>query len=141
MQRISGWVEQGDNKVTTGGLQSTTLVQESIPGATVTVYLAGTTNLATIFLDNNTIPTPLANPFVANNNGTWFFYVTNGRYDIVFSGGGLAAPFTLSDVQAFDYNQIILSVFANNAAALAGGLVPGQLYRTGSDPDNVCIVH
>ena len=34
-----------------------------------------------------------------------------------------------------------LSVFSNNAAAIAGGLSVGQLYRTGLDPDTVCIVH
>lgn len=32
-------------------------------------------------------------------------------------------------------------VFANNAAALLGGLIPGHLYRTGGDPDYVAIVH
>jgi hypothetical protein len=32
-------------------------------------------------------------------------------------------------------------IFANNAAALAGGLVAGQLYRTGADPDVICVVH
>ncbi len=34
-----------------------------------------------------------------------------------------------------------LLVFANNAAAVAGGLVRGQFYRTGGDPDAVCVVH
>ncbi len=34
-----------------------------------------------------------------------------------------------------------LSVYANNAAAITGGLVAGNLYRTGADPDTVCIVH
>lgn len=34
-----------------------------------------------------------------------------------------------------------LQIFANNAAALAGGLSVGQLYRTGADPDAVCVVH
>lgn len=34
-----------------------------------------------------------------------------------------------------------LPAYADNAAALAGGLVAGNLYRTGSDPDTVCIVH
>ena len=34
-----------------------------------------------------------------------------------------------------------LPVYANNAAAMAGGLVAGDLYRTGSDPDLVCVVH
>lgn len=34
-----------------------------------------------------------------------------------------------------------LPVFANNAAAKSGGLKPGMPYRTGADPDAVCVVH
>lgn len=34
-----------------------------------------------------------------------------------------------------------LQVFANNAAALAGGLAVGDFYRTGADPDLVAVVH
>ena len=34
-----------------------------------------------------------------------------------------------------------LPVYANNAAAVAGGLAVGDLYRAGGDPDAVCVVH
>jgi len=34
-----------------------------------------------------------------------------------------------------------LPVYANNAAAVAGGLTAGAFYRTGSDPDPVCVTH
>lgn len=34
-----------------------------------------------------------------------------------------------------------VAVYANNAAAVAGGLVAGDLYRTNADPDPLCIVH
>ncbi len=34
-----------------------------------------------------------------------------------------------------------LPVYANNAAAITGGLIAGNLYRTGGNPDPVCIVH
>lgn len=34
-----------------------------------------------------------------------------------------------------------IPVFADNAAALAGGLTPGAFYRTGADPDPVCVAH
>jgi hypothetical protein len=34
-----------------------------------------------------------------------------------------------------------LPIFANNAAAITGGLVAGNLYRTGGDPDIVAVVH
>lgn len=38
-------------------------------------------------------------------------------------------------------NISTLPVYANNAAAILGGLVAGDLYRTGADPDPVCAVH
>jgi hypothetical protein len=34
-----------------------------------------------------------------------------------------------------------LPVYANNAAAVGGGLAAGDFYRTGADPDPVCVVH
>jgi hypothetical protein len=34
-----------------------------------------------------------------------------------------------------------LPAYANNAAAVAAGLTAGAFYRTGSDPDAVCVVH
>jgi hypothetical protein len=34
-----------------------------------------------------------------------------------------------------------LPAYANNTAAKAGGLVAGQSYRTGGDPDLICVVH
>ena len=34
-----------------------------------------------------------------------------------------------------------LPVFANNAAAVAGGLTAGAFYRNGGDPDHLCVVH
>jgi hypothetical protein len=34
-----------------------------------------------------------------------------------------------------------LRVYPNNAAALAGGLEHGDVYRTGADPDVIAIVH
>ena len=34
-----------------------------------------------------------------------------------------------------------LPIYANNAAAVAGGLTAGAFYRTNGDPDLVCVVH
>ena len=34
-----------------------------------------------------------------------------------------------------------LPVYADNAAAITGGLLVGDFYRTGADPDPVCVVH
>lgn len=38
-------------------------------------------------------------------------------------------------------SSVGLPVYANNAAAIAGGLVAGNFYRTGANPDPVCVVH
>jgi hypothetical protein len=37
--------------------------------------------------------------------------------------------------------KLSLPVYANNAAALAGGLVADDLYRTNGNPDTICVVH
>ena len=44
-------------------------------------------------------------------------------------------------ITTFDKSIYTLDVYADNAAALAGGLVVGQLYRNNANPDAVCIVH
>jgi hypothetical protein len=57
------------------------------------------------------------------------------------SGATVVAP-TLTSATLGGVTTIQnLQIFANNAAALAGGLVAGQLYRSGADPDVVFIVH
>jgi Mg2+/Co2+ transporter CorB len=35
----------------------------------------------------------------------------------------------------------ILPIYSNNADAISGGLSAGMYYRTGADPDVVCVVH
>lgn len=37
--------------------------------------------------------------------------------------------------------NVTLTAYANNTAAVAGGLVAGDFYRTNADPDTVCVVH
>jgi len=56
----------------------------AVGGVTVTVRLAGTGTLATIYSDNGS--TVKANPFTNDSDGEFFFYASNGRYDIVLSG-------------------------------------------------------
>jgi len=72
-----------------------------VGGATITVYNAGTLTLATIFDDNNPVPTPKSNPFLADTNGFFFFYAAPGRYDIRFEGGGptpIPTAYTWGDI-------------------------------------------
>lgn len=100
MQKVQGWVENGNITVSIAstGYVSSTKVQGSFPLGTVTVYLAGTLTLASIYSDDLASPTAKANPFTAASSGQWFLYAANGIYDIKFSGGGIAAPFTLGGI-------------------------------------------
>jgi hypothetical protein len=88
----------GGINVQTQGLNSTTLVRGSYPQCLVTVYLTGTLTLATIYSDK--LSTPLTNPFTAQANGSWLFYVLSGGYDITMSGGSpipFPTPITITD--------------------------------------------
>ena len=83
-------------------MPSSTLVQESAPFALITVYLTGTTQLASLYANNFVPPTPLSNPFTANDNGYWFFYAPDGRYDVM-----IEAPdwtWTMGDIKLSDSN-------------------------------------
>lgn len=94
--RLQGFCEDGNQQVTVSGLVSVTRVQRSYPSCTVTVYDNGTSNLSTIY--SNVSGTPLGNPVTAATTGQWFFYAVPGNhYDIQFSGGGIATPFTRAD--------------------------------------------
>lgn len=97
MQAKQGSVQLGGQKVVTQGISSTTSVQTSYPGATVTVFNRGTTTLASIFSDN--IGTALSNPFTSSAiNGDFIFYAANGRYDVQLSGAGMPATETIPDI-------------------------------------------
>lgn len=96
MERAYGWCEQGNKKIVSIG--DITKVQQSFPGCTITVYLAGTLTPATLYSDSGG-STPLSNPFTANSTGYWFFYAADGHYDAKLSGSGISVPFTLADIQ------------------------------------------
>lgn len=95
MEKLQGYCILGGQTVTTVGISSTTTSLKTFPSCTVTVYATGTTNLATLYSDNSS--TPKSNPFSADAYAFWFFYAADGRYDVRFSSGGIATPFTRSD--------------------------------------------
>ena len=114
-ERVFGWCEQGGQTVNTAGLASTSKVQASFPLCTVTVFDAGTLDVATIFADE--AGTPKANPFTADTLGLWFFYADDARYDVELKGGGLPATWTISDifVNGANVNTGAISVVAFSA--------------------------
>lgn len=102
-QRAYGFCQNGNVTVVTNGVSSTTKVQGSFPGCTVTVFLSDGVTLATLYSDNLSSPTPLANPFVANGTtGFWFFYAQNGAYRVQTSGGGIPTPLIVGDILLYD---------------------------------------
>jgi hypothetical protein len=132
MERAYGFCSQGGVRVYVSNVGSTapspsfatTYWQQSYPNCTVTVYLTGTTTLATIYSDNSS--TPLANPFTASSNGYWKFYAADGRYDVRFSGTGITSPFTTAD--------ILLCDPATCGGGGGGGTTPHNLLST-THPD------
>lgn len=81
-----------------------------IPNASVTVYAAGTNNLATLFDKNNAA---LSNPFSADSNGVAAFRAADGLYELVFGIGPVDGP--RIPIQFLDFNSQIQSI--NNALA------------------------
>lgn len=68
----------------------------AIPSVTVTVNVAGTATLATLYSDNSY--TPQANPFTSNTDGTYLYYASDGRYDVVLTKTG----FTFTNSETSD---------------------------------------
>jgi len=47
----------------------------------------------------------------------------------------------ISTPSVIKFGAAAVPIFADNAAAVAGGLAAGDIYRKGTDPDWLCIVH
>lgn len=76
---------------------------------------------------------------VQRASGKMLFSVDNGfTSSVAISTNALAVG---TSTPTSPLHIVGLPVFANNAAALAGGLTVGAFYRTGADPDPVCVVH
>lgn len=68
-----------------------------VPGAICSLFLPGTTTLATGLVDVNGVP--LANPFSANSDGLVQFAAPNGKYDLKIEAGLIVStlPITFAD--------------------------------------------
>lgn len=138
-QRVWGFCSPGVVPQTVSGLTVAPAGAVIYPGCTVTVYLAGTTTLATGLASDN-IGTALSNPFSSTTTtGYWEFYPPNGKYDVVVSGAGIVTPFTYGDIIALDSVNVSIKPAASDAyyyAAQSGndttgdGLSKGTAFAT-----------
>lgn len=77
----------------------TNQVGKPLSGVSVTVKLAGTGTLASLFSDDGV--TSKGNPAATDSTGYYDFFVADGRYDITISGTGITTRI-LSAVDIFD---------------------------------------
>lgn len=90
-----------------------------LSNATVTVYAAGTTTLATLYSANNT-SSPQVNPLTSSATGLVSFYAADGRYDIRVAKTGFS-PVTISDVLLEDPADGIIKII--DGAIVTGSTV------------------
>jgi len=91
-----------------------------------TVYNSGTPVLANLYSDDVGVGTPMANPNVGDANGRFYFYASDGRYDIVITGTGIVT-YTLG-VENFVYQGIAVGTgitSINTLTDAAQVMVPG----------------
>ena len=80
----------------------------------------------------NLPPPPVQTPFLDDRGFvSWPWLKWFQALQVAIPGSSLNAPLSI----------IGLPAYASNAAAIADGLRIGALYRTGADPDTVCVVH
>ena len=108
-------------------------------GGLATKYDYGIRSSDHTVTDNNSI-------FVSGpsfRNVTTLYEDVEGSYGKIYGHyptGNLDVA-TVPKVRGNKIQIIALSIYANNAAAIAGGLAVGDFYRTNANPDTVCVVH
>lgn len=123
---FNGVAEYGGRQATVSGLAASNYQLGIIPHATITVYLTGTTTLASIY--SNASGTVLSNPFTADtlssaSPGAWLFYAATGQgYDVVMSGGDaptvFPVPVTLTDLIVLSGGSASTSMVEVNGAVV-----------------------
>ncbi|TSH90346.1 hypothetical protein FOZ76_21210 [Verticiella sediminum] len=117
-----------------------------MPGATVSVYLNGTSTLTDIYSANDP-GAVMANPFPADASGNADFYARNGRYDVRVEQAGYPTvtieDVLLSDPADEDYEEIIAGAIqvkggqVSTAEEDADAPIPSVLEDDGAGPLNV----
>ena len=145
-----------------GGLNPTKFYIENLTDGTFPFVLSptgdavfgGGISASSVSINNNTF---LGNNQNWGNNESGLYDINYGATLAVFDYN--TSILHLSDVINVDYNnscaismsapvtlpKITFStlppVYANNAAAISGGLTAGMIYRNGANPDVICVVH
>lgn len=89
-----------------------------MPGATVTVYEAGTATLATGLQDES--GSPMANPFTADSSAKVAFYAPDGLYDITVVGNGRTVTIRAQFVSVDGASVLRADLAATGGSALVG---------------------
>jgi len=111
-------LDENGNSIQTGNttLKGNMILLTTVGGASVAISGLGTGSMA-----------------IADNTGNG---VTLSAGDLTIQNGGNWIKINSSGIQVLS-----LPVYANNAAAMAGELIQGNLYRIGTDPDLIAAVH
>ncbi len=106
-----------------------------VPGAWITVYIAGTTNKATIYVNESSVIKN--NPFTADEQGRFDFYVDDGDYDIEISGGSILT-YKLQDITLVDAKPAAQKAHdrkhpLNSASDHTSTIVTGKMLKADSN--------
>jgi hypothetical protein len=89
-----------------------------LPGATVSVYLTGTSTFANVF---NLSGSPISNPQTANSQALAQFQLTAGPiYDLVWSSGAYVSPRYAVGVEAASVQAILVGTLAGTSTSSNG---------------------
>ena len=122
---VQGHCYLGGKQASTSGSLSSNYMNGIIPACTVTVYLTGTTNKATITKPDGTA---LANPFTANtatavDPGGWIFRAAYDQgYDVVMSGGNSNPSCTTAPL-CYTQPVTLVDVFPSQSFTPVSGVI------------------
>lgn len=137
--KLQGYVEKGGASVRTSGALSTTKVQESFTSPhTATVYLAGTSTVATIYSAAD--GTAKANPFTVSTTGKWEFWAEDGDYDVTFKTAAGVVVDTLSSLRIVGGVPVFnVSTFGAKCNGTDNDVAAFNLVKTAADTADAVI--
>jgi len=119
-----GWCQEGGVTPTVSGLSASNTFQGSYPQCTVTVYLHdSSTPVSQLYSSDVGSPPPtLSNPFTANSDGSylWYLQAVGNCYDVTTTGAGVPTVTTFDICPGFNGNAgAVTSVFGRTGTVIA----------------------